>query len=611
MRARAIFGDGALAKFDIVQLGDWVQRRWLWLVLLFWAGTGAWLIYKGWGVENYYGIQGFGLGDTDDNLRFMQVRAWLEGQDWYDLRQHRLNPPDGLNVHWSRLPDLPIALLHGIIEPLFGTAQANRWSVALAPLFPLLVVMGALGLVARRLLSVHAFWLALILILFCGSTVAQFAPTRIDHHGWQLAMLAVALAGLADPRQKRGGITLGVASGLSMVIGLEMLLYLALAGGAMGLMWVADRGEARRLAAYGASFGATSAIGFLIFASNDNWAPMCDVLSPVWLSVVLAAAAIALALAWTSPEKLWQRLGLALVGGALLAGFYAGFWPDCLGRLERVPEELDRLWLSNVREAMPVWRHGLGATIGICTLPVIGLIGYLVILWRTRRAPEFRSWAAIAYMAALATGLLLWQTRAAGPAQMLAVPGAAALAWTLVLWFHAQKSMLVRVIGITGSFLLVTGVAVTEAWGWWDEPAPRTDFQVRIDNANWRCPQPWAMAELNKHERGLMLTSVDLGPRLVVLTHHDAITGPYHRNSAEILDIMRAFRGDAAQAKEIIDRRNVDYVLLCPDLSETTLYAHDAPEGWYVQLIRGQIPEWLEPVTLPKDWPFRLWRVRR
>ncbi|MEY3985017.1 MAG: hypothetical protein RLZ59_462, partial [Pseudomonadota bacterium] len=27
------------------------------------------------------------LADTDDNLRLAQVKAWLAGQNWYDLRQ--------------------------------------------------------------------------------------------------------------------------------------------------------------------------------------------------------------------------------------------------------------------------------------------------------------------------------------------------------------------------------------------------------------------------------------------------------------------------------------------------------------------------------------------
>jgi hypothetical protein len=30
-----------------------------------------------------------------------------------------------------------------------------------------------------------------------------------------------------------------------------------------------------------------------------------------------------------------------------------------------------------------------------------------------------------------------------------------------------------------------------------------------------------------------------------------------------------------------------------------------------MQLMRGQVPKWLAPVDLPKDSPFRMWRVVR
>jgi hypothetical protein len=589
-------------------LADGFQRHWRPLVMLFWLGTCAWFIWDRWG-----GIGSFGLGDTDDNLRMMQVRAWLlGGQDWYDLRQYRLNPPDGLNVHWSRFVDLPIAAIYLLLKPVIGGAPAERWAVAIAPLIPLAITMLALALTARRLLSPFAFWIAPALLLFGGSALYMFGPLRIDHHGWQLAMLAVTVAGLADPDKVRGGLTMGLASALSLVIGLEMLLYLALAGVAVGLFWVRDPAEARRLAAYGVSFAGACALGYLLFASNDNMQPMCDALSPVWLSVVLLAGGVAVALAWLSPGSLWLRLGAAALGGLAVAGMYALSWPDCLGRLEGVPEELDDYWLSNVREAMPVWRHGTGTTVAVVTLPAIGLLGYLFMLWRTRREPAaMQAWAALALMAALAAGLLAWQTRAAAAAQLLAIPGAAALGWFLIEWFSRQRLMLVRVLGITATFLLVSGTLVAQAAGWLDEEAAPDERGQAINNANWRCPQGQFLHPVAMQPKGLVLTFVDLGPRLVTLTHHDAIAGPYHRNSQAILDVMRAFRFDAAGAKAIIDRRGVDYVLICPNMSESTIYRADTPEGFYAQLADGKVPDWLEPVGLPQDSPFRMWRVRR
>ena len=79
----------------------------------------------------------------------------------------------------------------------------------------------------------------------CTSTMLMFAPERIDHHGWQLAMLSLTVAGLSDPKGARGGAIVGAASAVSLSIGLEMMPYAAMAGAIIALQWIWDRAEAR------------------------------------------------------------------------------------------------------------------------------------------------------------------------------------------------------------------------------------------------------------------------------------------------------------------------------------------------------------------------------
>ena len=99
-----------------------------WWFAACWAGAIAWMLWNRWGA-----IHWFVLPDTDDNMRFAQVRAWLAGQGWYDLRQHRMDPPAGVSIHWSRIVDLPIAGLFLLLKPFLGYAQAARWACALEP----------------------------------------------------------------------------------------------------------------------------------------------------------------------------------------------------------------------------------------------------------------------------------------------------------------------------------------------------------------------------------------------------------------------------------------------------------------------------------------------
>ena len=195
-----------------------LERHWKWLTFAAWLIFCAWFTYNRWGH-----IQGFTLVDTDDNMRISQVRALLAGQDWFDLRQHRLNPPLGANIHWSRLVDLPLAGLLLVLRPFFG-ARAEMIAVTIAPLLPLLLLLFSLAIVTRRLIHPRAYPLALLAFFFAGSTQAMFNPLRIDHHGWQLTMLALALVGITDPKRARGGAILGLATALSLSIGLEMLI---------------------------------------------------------------------------------------------------------------------------------------------------------------------------------------------------------------------------------------------------------------------------------------------------------------------------------------------------------------------------------------------------
>ena len=118
-----------------------------------------------------------------------------------------------------------------------------------------------------------------------------------------------------------------------------------------------------------------------------------------------------------------------------------------------------------------------------------------------------------------------------------------------------------------------------------------------------------ALAPIARMPEATILTFVDLGPRLITVTHHKAIAGPYHRNGEAILDVQHSFRSkDPKVAHDVMDRHGATLLLLCPGLSESTIYATQDPEGFYRQLVRGKIPAWLERVPLPEGSPFMLWR---
>lgn len=583
-----------------------IDRYWKWVAVAAWLGFCAYFLVERWTVIRY-----FWLPDTDDNLRIAQVRALLSGQDWFDLRQYKLNPPAGADIHWSRLVDLPLAGLILLFRPLLGGADAERVAVAVAPLLPLLLLFVSLGLTVRRLVDPRAYPLAFAVFFFAGSATNMFMPARIDHHGWQLALLALAVAAVSDPKRARGGATLGVATALSLSIGLELMIYLALAGGAMALFWVADRGERRRLAAYAASLGGGTALGFLLFASNANRLAVCDALSPVWLSDALLASALLVGLAMLSPAGWRARLALALGAGLAVAAFHALAWPHCLSRPEGVSAEVERLWLSNVREARPLYRHGWRVAMLVSVLPVTGILGWAVLAWFRRQDPgALRRTLGAGIPCLVATSLLLWQTRTGPAAQVLAIPGAVAILWLVVPIAARSKRFLVTTLGTAALVVLGFGAGASLV----DRLVPREPKPKRfaaVDKAARDCTSLWGLRPVARQPKGVVFTFVDLGPRLIAVTHHSAIAGPYHRNGDQIADVMKAFRGDPAQARAIIARHRADYVLICPNMATATIFMAEARNGFYADLAAGRAPGWLEPVDLGKDSPFRMWRVKR
>jgi hypothetical protein len=591
--------------------GDWearalafLAREWKWITFVVWVGVCLWWVYQGWNQ-----IRWFGLGDTDDNMRIMQVRALLHGQGWYDLRDYRMNPPFGANIHWSRLVDLPIAGLILGFRPFLGGAGAERWAVAIAPMLPYLLLLYSVALTARRLVGPTAYLLAFFGLFFAQSNNGMFAPERIDHHGWQLALLALSVASIADPDKIRGGILLGVSSALSLAIGLEMIIYLALAGVVMVLFWVEELDERERLRTYALALGGSTALGFLVFASNDNWQPVCDALSPVWLSDVLLGSALAFALASYAQPSWKIRLTAALAAGLVIAAFHGLTWPQCLSRPENVSPEVERLWLAYVKEARPFYRHGWRTATLIMTLPATGLVGWGALSWWRWSDPELRRRVLGAALPCLAATLLLfWQTRTGPASQMLAVVGGAALIWLGVPRVWASRNSVVKIVATTAVFVAGCGAAVPIALGFIPEGAPEKR-NVDIGRANRLCASMWGLHPIALQPKGVVMTYVDLGPRLITLTHHDAITGPYHRNGEQIADVMKFWRGSADQAHSIARKYHADYVLSCPDSSTTTIFTAEAPNGFYGQLQRGQVPGWLTPVQLPKDSPFRMWKV--
>ena len=592
-----------------ISRGAWAVRRelernWLQLTLLAWLLIAIWSVWQEWGH-----VYWFSLGDTDDNMRMMQVRALLDGQGWYDLRQYRMNPPAGFDMHWTRLADLPIAGLILFFRLFTTPFWADRLACGIAPLIPLAVTLTALGLAVRRLVAPLAWPIAIaVLLVGCPTTMLMYSPERIDLGGWQLAMLSLLAAGLSDPARRRGGAVIGIATALSLSIGLELLPYEAIAGAIVTLRWIADRDAAPRVTTYALTLSGGTALGFVLFASNANRVMRCDALTPVYLTAMVAAGVLLFGLALASPRRWQLRLLLAGVAAAILAAGFVLLFPQCLGRPEQVSPELAKSWLDNVREAKPIFAQPIKTQIAVGVMPLIGLIGTLVAVWRTRREPRVVGWLSLFAVQAAASAMMFWQVRVGSDAQTLAVPGAVALVWFLVPMVWGNNRAFVRVLGTVGAIAFASGGFVGLLLPYL--PIGKHNARLAIVNKATRsCPTLPAMEALDRYPAQTVFTFVDLGPRLITVTHHNAVAGPYHRNGDAILDVQHAFQGSPETFRKIAAKHGATLLLICPNMAESTVYRARAPGGFYDQLAHGKTFPWLKPLPLPPGDPLRLFRI--
>ena len=136
-------------------------------------------------------IPGLPLQDPDDAMRLVQVIDLLDGQNWYDLTQDRVNPPDGLSMHWSRLPDLPLAAVIKVAERFIGRHDAVLLAAKLVPPllgagFFLAFVWAAVPMVGRDG-GPYAALVCLTLLI----PLAQLSTGRVHHYGLQLVLAMV------------------------------------------------------------------------------------------------------------------------------------------------------------------------------------------------------------------------------------------------------------------------------------------------------------------------------------------------------------------------------------------------------------------------------------
>ncbi len=564
--------------------------------------------------------------DTDDALRLAQIRDWMAGQSWFDTTQMRINPPAGGDIHWSRLIDVPMAALIAILTPLFGAAMAERIMLAGYPLMLLSGLIWVMASTVRRHFGPIIATLAAYMLPLSMAIAIQFAPLRIDHHGVQILLAAVALAcalhthPLGKPSVAMAGICGGVLA-LYLSISFEALPYVVIFGGlwAWRLLRHPSQAAWQALAAYAMAFTLGSA---LILAGTRGISALgrsyCDAMSWPWLAAAGAASAILLLIA-AMPKSPMSRLAIMGILGLASAGAIGAIAitsPVCFaGPFASLDPIVRDYWYINVLEGRPAWEQTPDVMVYVWGPILLGCLG---IGWAWYRAildkdwDAAHSWETLAVLLVGASLAALLVLRGGGVAQLFALPGAA---WLILKLWTAGRNLdsPLRRIFSTLAIAIITPPIFVPILASAVEPATTVTDTAQA-TLNRLCKAHTSVKPLSAVTAGnnqvVIFAPIDLGAQVIEATPHTVVATPHHRNYAAIKTVISGFMATPDGAQTIVHRSGANILILCPDANEIDIYEMHAPDSLAAHLNRGHIPDWLEPIPLSGPTPIMAYRVK-
>lgn len=564
---------------------------------------GAWLLLGGLVSGNWRRLG----EDSDDMMRWVQVQDLIDGQSWFDLMQYRLGLDGDTLMHWSRLPDIPLFILYHVFDLVLPSDQAMNATVWLWPPLLAVCVVLVIGWAGKNLSTRYEAPPAFVPVLLFLTFVMmmshyRFTPGALDHHNLQYLFLLISIAGLLDPHYRARSYALaGLGAAVSVSIGMEVYLYIAVLCAVPAVLWLIKGTTVRRGVI---SFGLALCLGLaLIFVSTI--APThygrvsCDNFSVMTLIAGGAGGlGMALCAALLSGKSIPVR-AVALIGlGGVCLGLFLTVGPQCLSNpLDDLPVEVKAHWLDKIREAKPLIGakdHWL-SEVPFLIFPTLLAFGLSVLNIRKKQAVE----ASGLFAALLAVSILMtfYQVRFYTFGHMFAL-------FPLALWtaqiYHSGKARsegsVAYIFALAASMPVIYGLV---AMPFMDDTSDEDGANLVEGASCYESAE--ALSAYENLPKGLILANTNAAPFILLHTPHSAITGNYHRNIAGLSASIEIMLADTDLAGELLHKYDVDYMHFCPNDSSLLDFIEDSPNGFVAQLKDGGIPSFLEEIPVPEN----------
>lgn len=532
--------------------------------------------------------------DSDDIMRYIQIRDWLNGQSWSDTNQYRLGLASGTDMHWSRLPDIPIALLTLFFELFMDQEKALHLAAAIWPPILGLGFLAILNLGAKYIASppllkptqIAALSLGLIYV----ATVSRFNPGRIDHHNVQIVLCLGSIVWLIKHLSFRHGVYSGVCAGLAIAIGPEVYPFIGIIGLFVACDW-AWFGDDRRKRSLGFGLGFAMSLVFLFLTTvhPSEWLRIyCDQLSGVTVVVaIIGGLGLSLSAYLFSSKQVLVRLVSLLGVGIISLLFLKLFASQCIGNpLSELPETMHIYWLDNIVEAKPLLSDKSKLLFYGPYRVGTAVVAILVFLWYGIIHKKFDSCRILFFILLIvSTVFTFYQVRFFIFAQMIAI---LPLSYWIIETYRAGKSKKNNIAYLGAIFLSVPMFLAIP--GFLMKPSENKTDQDVSDIA---CLPDDLIARLNQFPDQVVFAQSNSGPTLLKLTNHHVLNANYHRNVDGIESVIKINSSSVDEAKTLMTQDKVGLVLSCKKGNLMDLYQRDFPDGFAVNLSNNNPPEWL------------------
>lgn len=532
--------------------------------------------------------------DSDDVMRLLQVRDFFAGQSWFDVSQYRLGLEGGTAMHWSRIVDIPLIALTWMFDLFMPYEHAEKWAISVWP--PLLSVAFVLGMwtALKSVKGPYTKAFGLVLLACIYVRFYRFYPGAIDHHNLQLVSLAFAIGFAIDPlRRFRSYALAGIACALSIAIGMEVYVFIAVICVFIALNWAISGANAKRgTIGFGAGLGLTLAVIYVLTIAPSAYGEThCDTFSLIYLLAgSLGGFGIAALAATLSTKPLaWRLVGLVVLG-FVCAVLVLTVAPQCLSNpLSSLPPSVKTLWLDEVLEAQSMAAKWAKSPDEVAFMMPIQIIAFCVTSWLLKRGEDRRIFGL--FLALIITGLVmsLYQSRFYVFGFLFAI---VPLARWIGLTYEKKKTA-----GSETSVAYILALACSLPYVWvfpfivMDKAGPDMSEDLSV-----KCYAESVYEAFNELPKGVLLATSNGGPDIIDKTEHRALNGNYHRNVEGIKASIDIFISPPKKSGVLLKKYNVDYLHFCRTTRETTSLTDYSPDGLFASLANGDVPNYLGPI---------------